>query len=252
MPSIPTSITEYGAQAALEALQQQRERLASSWSILSLLANAYVEMARFIDDSWPSFLRPAVIDTWLESVKNYSIFITGINDSIKWLDRANQLVLDGSAEYRPSQTVTGDLDLWGHPDDFGPIPGRLLDAFAAAPGESGTLGIAPAVAVLIAVGIVGGTGSIVSVSMAVIEQTKTRRAEIRAKLIATTVAAVNTGAISETFGLRILKTIDVWTKAEAEADKKPLLKIDTGGVLTVAALGGVGYGIYRLLSRKDK
>lgn len=244
------SAMQSGTQMSLEDLQLKRERLERTWAQLNLTATLYMEMARFIDDSWPSFLRPATVDVWLESVNNYGLFVGAISDSVLWLNEANQLVLDGKAEYRASQTVPGDLDLWGNPDDFGPVPGRLLEAFAEVPGESTTLGaVATGTVVLIAIGIIGATASIVSISMAVIEQTRTRREAIRSNLTTITIRAIEAGAISESFGNRILKTIDVWTKAEAA---KPLLEVDTSGVLTVAAVGGIGYLLYRWLKKPEK
>lgn len=237
---------------ATTKLDSERQRLHRSWAQLDLLASLYLELARFIDESWPRILRPAFLQLWLQSVTEYAQTVKSVQDSVEWLNRANRLVEEGKAEYRESQTVPGDLDLWADPEEIGPMPDRLIESFAALPAGSSTLGIEPlstAAVVLIAIGIIGATGSIVAVSVAVIEHTKTRRAEIRANLTTVIVRSVEAGAISESLGKRMLETIDVWTQAEAD---KPLIRVDTSGVLTVAALGGIGYGLYRLFSKPRK
>lgn len=237
---------------ASNELQGQRAELHKRWAQLDLMASLYLQLAKFIRDGWPKYLQPDFLRLWLQGIAEYSALVQQIGQAVEWLNRADRLVEEGKAEYRPSSTVPGDLDLWGDPAEIGPRPPLLLTQSAALPGESSALGIEPlstGAMVLIAIGIVGTTASIVSISIAVIESTKTSREETRANLTTIILRGIETGAVSESFGARMLETINVWTQAESE---KPLVEVDSSGVLAVVAVGGIGYLLYRWLSRPDR
>ena len=238
--------------SALTKQRRKKQQLDATMATLRDMSSLYIQLADWVEESWPSILRPTTIDLWLQSVDRYAEHVQTIQDSVSWLLRADALVKAGQAEYRPSQTKPGDLDLWGRREDFEAPPLMLQEAFADPDGQSSTLGAEPlstGAIVLIAIGIIGATASIVTIGTLMIEQTQKDRATIRAGLIAATQEAVQAGTISEDFAARVLHTIDVWTKAEAN---QPVVKFDLDGLLTVAALGGIGYGLYRLLSKYDK
>jgi len=234
---------------ATERMQTERAELHRRWAQLDFLASMYLQLARFVNEGIPSWLQPAFLKLWLQGVQEYAELVQSIGTAVAWLNKADRLVEEGKAEYRPSVTIPGELDLWADPAELGAMPELLLEQTGSVTAESETLGIEPlstGAVVLIAIGIIGTTASIVSICVAVIERTKTRRAEIRSNLTTVIVRGIETGAVSESFGNRMLETINVWTQAESE---KPLVSVDSGGVLTVAAIGGAGYLLYRWLSK---
>jgi len=227
-------------------LRARRAELRKASAALQLEAEIYVQLAELVDSLLPDWLIPAGVQLWIDQVADYRQSIEAIGAAVDWLDAVDLAVDAGKAIYVAADD-SADLALYAERGAI-PDPPPLVQQALEDP-EQGQLGAEPlstGAVFLIGLGIIGATASIIAISYAVAESTKTRRETIRANLITATQKAVASGAFSEAFGKKILRTIETWTSAEVEIEKA---KAEQPGLVTYLLIGGFTIGAISLLWR---
>jgi len=227
-------------------LRARRAELRTASAALQLEAEIYVQLAELVDSMLPDWLIPAGVQMWIDQVGDYQRSLSAIEAAIDWLDAADLAVDAGKAIYVAAEG-SADLALYAERGAI-PAPPPLVQKALEDP-DQGQLGAEPlstGAVFLIGLGIIGATASIVAISYAVAESTKTRRETIRANLTTATQKAVASGAFSEAFGAKILRTIDTWTTAEVEKEKA---RAEQPGLITYLLIGGFAIGAISLFWR---